>query len=70
MGLIYWARLAKVYYGNSAQDAARAGFDDAFIYRELALPMIERAIPMEQMMASEAWAGFEAWEKKPDKITY
>jgi guanine deaminase len=70
MGLVYWARLAKVYYGNSAQDAGRAGFDDAFIYRELTLPSIERAIPMEQVMREEAWAGFEAWEKKPDKISY
>jgi tRNA(Arg) A34 adenosine deaminase TadA len=70
MGLVYWARLAKVYYGNSAQDAAKAGFDDAFIYRELTLPSVERAIPMEQIMRQEARAGFVAWEKKPDKIIY
>lgn len=70
MGLVYWARLAKVYYGNSAEDAARAGFDDAYIYRELALPTVERAIPMEQIMRAEAWCGFEAWGKKADKITY
>ena len=31
----YWARLDAVYYGASAADAARAGFDDAFLYVEL-----------------------------------
>ena len=31
----YWARLDAVYYGASAADAARAGFDDAFLYAEL-----------------------------------
>ena len=30
----YWARLDAVYYGASAADAARAGFDDAFLYAE------------------------------------
>ncbi|HET7103681.1 MAG TPA: nucleoside deaminase, partial [Terracidiphilus sp.] len=31
----YWARLDAVYYGASAADAARAGFDDEFLYGEL-----------------------------------
>src|SRR5580658_1625003 len=30
----YWARLDAIYYGCSAADAARAGFDDAFLYDE------------------------------------
>jgi tRNA(Arg) A34 adenosine deaminase TadA len=30
----YWARVEAVYYGASAADAARAGFDDAFLYGE------------------------------------
>ncbi|MGA2539389.1 MAG: nucleoside deaminase, partial [Terracidiphilus sp.] len=30
----YWARLDAIYYGASAADAARAGFDDAFLYDE------------------------------------
>ena len=31
----YWARVDDIYYGASAADAARVGFDDAFLYTEL-----------------------------------
>src|SRR5947209_4688113 len=70
MGLIYWARPEKVYYANTAEDAAKIGFDDAFIYHELTLPAGQRAIAMEQLFHEEARAAFVAWEKKPDKIAY
>jgi tRNA(Arg) A34 adenosine deaminase TadA len=70
MGLIYWARPKSVYYANTAADAAKIGFDDAFIYRELALPNSQRSIQMEQILREEALAAFEAWQKKPDKIPY
>jgi guanine deaminase len=39
LGAIYWARPARVYFGSKAADAAAAGFDDAFIYEQLALPL-------------------------------
>jgi tRNA(Arg) A34 adenosine deaminase TadA len=70
LGAIYWARLARVYFGNLAADAAKIGFDDAFIYREIAQPHAQREIPMIQMMREEALAGFRAWEKKPNKVEY
>ena len=40
----YWARLDAVYYGASAADAARAGFDDAFLYAELRKDASERKL--------------------------
>src|SRR6266403_5288732 len=64
MGAIYWARPAKVYFGNTHADAARIGFDDSFIYQQLRLPQIERAIPMVQLMRDEALSAFEEWERK------
>jgi tRNA(Arg) A34 adenosine deaminase TadA len=70
LGAIYWARPAHVYFANLAADAARVGFDDAFIYREIAQPLARREIPMIQMMREEALAAFRAWEKKPNKIEY
>src|ERR1700723_700383 len=70
LGAIYWARPARVYFANLATDAARVGFDDAFIYREIAQPHARREIPMTQMMREEALAAFRAWEKKPNKIEY
>src|SRR4051812_16685266 len=33
---IYWARPQEVFFGNTKEDAAVAGFDDSFIYREIA----------------------------------
>ena len=36
LGAIYWAHLDKVYYGNTKADAKEIGFDDSFIYDELA----------------------------------
>ena len=70
LGAIYWARLARVYYGNAAADAARIGFDDSWIYREIAQPHAERAIQMIQMMRDEALGAFRAWEERSDKISY
>ncbi|HLW86547.1 MAG TPA: nucleoside deaminase [Candidatus Sulfotelmatobacter sp.] len=70
LGAIYWARLAHVYFGNLAADAAKIGFDDAFIYREIAQPHARREIPMIQTMREEALAAFRAWEAKPNKIEY
>jgi guanine deaminase len=70
LGAIYWARPAKVFYAAAAADAAAAGFDDAFIYRELAVPHRERRIPMDQILRGEASAIFQAWLAKPDKTLY
>jgi len=70
LGAIYWARLARIYYANTHEDAAKIGFDDSFIYSELELPHLRRRIPTMQLMREEALAGFEAWARKPDKIRY
>lgn len=70
LGAIYWARLSRVYFANSAEDASKIGFDDSFIYRELKQPHAQRRIPAIQMMREEALAGFKAWTDKPDKHLY
>jgi tRNA(Arg) A34 adenosine deaminase TadA len=70
MAAIYWARPDRVYYANSKTDAAAIGFDDNFIYEELALPYPDRTIPMERMLADEALLAFNEWKTKADKIAY
>jgi len=70
LAAIYWARLAHIYYANTRLDAARIGFDDEHIYREFALPIEGRAIPMERLLSDEAAHAFAAWMKKPDKVRY
>jgi tRNA(Arg) A34 adenosine deaminase TadA len=66
----YWARLDAIYYGASAADAARAGFDDAFIYQELRKNSAERQLPATQLLGDEAWSSFAAWIASPNKLKY
>jgi guanine deaminase len=66
----YWARLDAIYYGCSAADAARAGFDDAFLYAEMQKDPASRALPAVQLLSDEAWASFDAWMASPAKIQY
>lgn len=66
----YWARLDAVFYGCSAADAARAGFDDAFLYAEFRKGPVERSLPCAQLLADEAWASFAAWLAAPNKTEY
>ena len=35
LAAIYWARVEKIYYGNSRIDAANIDFDDNFLYEEI-----------------------------------
>lgn len=70
MGLIYWSRPERVYYANTAADAASIGFDDDFIYHELARDPQNRSLKMEQIMRDEALIAFREWDKKPDKVRY
>jgi guanine deaminase len=66
----YWARLNAIYYGCSAADAARAGFDDAFLYSEFRRDQSERSLPATQLLSDEAWSSFAAWIASPIKIPY
>ena len=70
LGALYWARLNKIYFANNKTDAKNIGFDDSFIYDELALPRDQRHLSAEEMMRNEAIKAFEAWTKKTDKIEY
>ncbi len=70
LAAIYWARLDRIHYANDRADAARIGFDDEALYRELALPVEARAIPMVRRLSDEARATFEAWARDPTKVQY
>lgn len=66
----YWARLDAVIYGGSAEDAAKAGFDDVFLYDELRKEPARRTLPMTQLLREEAWESFAAWIASEKKIKY
>ena len=70
LAAIYWARLKRVYYANTRQDAARIRFDDELIYREVARPVARRKIPMRQLLRPEALKVFAEWQAKTDRLHY
>ena len=69
-GAIYWANLDKIYVGNDSKDAAKIGFDDDFIYQEIALSAEQRKKPSEVLLREEALEAFKMWDEKEDKTEY
>ena len=70
LSAIYWARIDKIYYANTRDDAQKIDFDDSFIYSEFHKKINQRKIPMLQIMRKEALKAFELWDKKTDKVKY
>jgi guanine deaminase len=69
-GAIYWARLERVYYASTKEDAAAIGFDDHLIYEELEREPQSRLLPASQFMRDEALVAFQAWTEAINKIEY
>ncbi len=70
LGAIYWARIDKLYYAATKDDAAKADFDDSFIYKEFSLPKDQRSIQSLQLMRDDAVKVFEAWNENGNKVPY
>jgi len=70
LAAIYWARLERVYYALTRQDAAAMGFDDAVLYSELSLPIGKRKLPLQQLAHDAALRAVGEWNNKPDRTLY
>lgn len=70
LAAIYWARISKLYYANTSEDAAAIGFDDEDLYREIAFGEAHRSLPSERILGPEAHAVFKEWTDKPDRVDY
>ena len=70
LGAIYWARPTKIYFANTREDAKSIGFDDAFIYDEIPMPLQNRKIPMIAVGREEANLVFDDWKNKINKMEY
>jgi guanine deaminase len=70
LGAIYWARLRHVYYVHTRTEAAAIGFDDDFIYRQIALEPAARTIPATRLTLPHDLDPFAEWMAKPDKVKY
>lgn len=71
LGAIYWARPERIYMACDRNDAANAGFDDAFIYDELCeTDLAARTVPISKLLREEGQKVFQNWVAKPNKIEY
>ena len=70
LGAIYWARLDKLYYANTKNDAAAINFDDKFIYEELEKPLEDRTLFTRQLLRNEALEAFKKWSETEQKTEY
>lgn len=70
LGAIYWARIGKIYYGNTRKDARNINFADDFIYEELERPLPARTVPIVPLLREEAMQTFRLWSEKEDKTAY
>lgn len=65
-----WARIDRMVYANTRADAAEIGFDDAWFYEQVALPIDGRALAARNLLRDEARAVFRQWADNPDKSPY
>ncbi len=70
LSALYWAGVARIFYGNTQEDAEAINFSDRFIYQELDKPKSARSLPMIHIANSGAIRAFEQWAAKPDKVEY
>ena len=70
LSAIYWAHIKTIFYGNTKEDARSVGFDDNFIYDEIALDKNNRKIKAIPFLREEAIISFELWDKNENKTKY
>ncbi len=72
MAAMFWARVSRLYYSCKPEDAQAIGFDNVEIYRQMALPINERSLPMVELpeLYPEVWATWSDWAKSERKQLY
>ena len=70
LGAIYWARPDRLFYANTKDQAAGIGFDDKFIYEEMAKPPEQRRLLTRRIHEIDGMLAFEKWAENSDKISY
>jgi len=70
LAAIYWARIDRVVYAATKEDAAAVGFDDSLLYEEMRKPWTVRTLQSEQALQEKAVEMMNSWVENPDKIEY
>jgi len=65
LAAIYWAKLDRVVYAATRDDAAEAGFNDAAIYDEIPRGWDKRTLPAAQLGRDESLEVLRAWKSNP-----
>lgn len=66
----YWARVDRIVYANSRDEAAAIGFCDDELYCQLQLPKEARQVPMLHLPLSDATLPLQAWALSRLRIDY
>lgn len=70
LGAIMWARIDKVYYGATPEEAAAIGFDDKVFYENIINPNDNNIVVLQHIQNEECTHLFRDWENKMDKVLY
>lgn len=67
---IHWAKINKLYYGCTREDAAKIGFDDQYIYDVINGTAKIKKVNVIKIDRNLCLKPFEQWELKVDKVPY
>jgi len=70
LGAIYWAGIKKLYYSADTKTAAKYGFKDLLIFKELAKPESKRKVRMTRVDNPAEELPFKIWKNSPGKKKY
>jgi len=66
----WWARVARIEFAASRDDAAAAGFDDSVLYTEVAAALADRTLPIARGDVADALAPFATWAANSKRVDY
>jgi tRNA(Arg) A34 adenosine deaminase TadA len=66
----YWARIERVWFAATREDAAAIGFDDSLIHDNLRRPSGGGHLCRGPVLRDQALAVFRAWRASPLRVTY
>lgn len=70
LSAIYWARLPRVVYAATQEDARAAGFSDVDIRGQLASDWPDRSVQSVHIPMDEPDAVLRSWHRNPDRLVY
>lgn len=70
LGAIMWARISRVYYGCTAEEASAIGFDDKAFYQAFSNPDSNRFVIIEHYDSPRCRSLFKKWLEIDNRLLY